>query len=376
MNEDGIDLIGYGAKKRLLDDVAAVVDFPPRILAERSGWLGSHFILPDGEVIAPNGVEPAEVVFRPAPGKCSKAGNVVSWRRQVATPLAAFDLPSFVLMIPFAAPLLALSGRYDNIGFELVGRGGIGKSTLQQLAASVVGAPSGAEAYWTSLDTTLAGLELLMPTYNDLPFILDEANLYLARSTEGGEARHMRNLAFKLASGGATVRRNANLPPPGSRFISLVSANEPFGAITAAARGEGFRAAADRLLTLSVPDQSGGAIASPPAGFASSGSFVRSIMAAANRNHGVAFHRFLTRLVKRRHEDEEGLRSVIATSLAEFRAAAGADENDGSAWRVADAFGLVATAGQAAVRYGALPRSFRCFEAALNCYRVNRGLRS
>jgi hypothetical protein len=367
-----IVLVGHGTKGRLLARVAAITDFPNLVLAEHSGWVGNQFVLPDGQVFSPSGVDPAEVVFAVDPMKCHRAGTVVGWRRHVAEPLSTFDLPSFLLMMPFAAPLLALTDRADNIGFELVGVRGRGKSTLQELMASAVGAPSRPAQYWISLDTTLAGLECQMPIHNDLPLIMDEANLYLANTTDGGEARHMRRLAFKLANGHTTARHGDKLRSTGSRYVTLISANDSFQAVTATARGKGFLAAADRLITLTMPDRPGGAINGIPDGYTSTGEFMDAVKAAARTDHGVAMPRFIQRLVDRRHRDEAGLRQVIASGLADFRRAAGTDESDGSARRVADAFGLIAVAGQAAVEYQVLPRSFRCTEVALACYNANR----
>ena len=81
---------------------------------------------------------------------------------------------------------------------------------------------------------------------------------------------------------------------------------------------------------------------------------------------------FLRRLVEDRAADEMALKRKIAKSMTEFRERVGVDENNGSATRVVDAFGLIFAAGMLAKRYGALPTELRCGPSALVAYELNR----
>jgi uncharacterized protein (DUF927 family) len=368
----GIVLIGARAKARLLAQAAAVQEFPDRFLIERSGWTASHFALPSGELIAGDIRDLGEVVFRGDPTKCTQAGSLGTWKREVAAPLAGQDIPSLLLMAAFAAPLLALTPRTDNFGFELVGAGGCGKTTIQQIVASAAGAPGHPNPYWMTMDTTLAGLEEAMPIHADMPMILDEANLYAGSAPDAAYGKHIRVLVFKLANG--TIKARYKATETGSyRYLYITSANQSFGEIARSARSATYKAAADRLITLRIADDAPFGVFGPlPSGVLSSGEFADSLRLAATRSHGKALRRFLHHLVRERVENEAALREKIAACMSEFRRAAGVAENDGSAKRVADAFGLVATAGRAAVKYGALPQSFRCMEAALTCYDIHR----
>ena len=132
-----------------------------RPLIEHSGWSGACFALPDGTVSAPEGVHDAVVVFDPLPDKYAKKGTCTGWKRHVAVPVTGQAMPMFMLMLSFMPPLRQFSHRPDNFGFELVGPGGTGKTTLQLAMSSIFGGTGrgGGGCYWITLDTTLNALE-------------------------------------------------------------------------------------------------------------------------------------------------------------------------------------------------------------------------
>lgn len=327
-------------------------------MIERVGWNGQHFALPDGTVFSPSGAQQPDIVFQRIPRRCSPRGTFKGWKRKVARRLAGQALAEFVLCLAFAAPLLALTNRVGNFGFELVGGKGTGKSSLQQLMSSVLGALQGEDGhYWVSFDATPNALEQSMAGFSDLPLILEEANLFVAGETARTRGNNFKALAFRLGGGSEKARFDQGQPKE-FRLIFLTSSNERLAKLMNI-NSEAARAAEDRLITLPIEGRPHGVLDFVPSGTANASQFIADLVAAADAHHGHAIRRFLSHLVQERADDERRLRAEIVRRMASFREKAGVDPNAGSAVRVADAFGLVFAAGALAKRYGALPRAFR-----------------
>ncbi len=371
----GINIVGRDQARDLVQRVAALTDFPLWNIIERPGWSGAHFALNTGEIFSPAGVEPAAVVFETVP-TIPVAGTHREWRRQVASPLAEHPIAAFLMMVVFAPPLLRLSSREDNFGFEIVGRRGKGKSTFQLLASSAVGIPSSniGHKYVVSMDATRVGIESTLEAHSDMALIIDEAGLFAPDDPPRTRGRKMRDIALKLGTG-EEKRKYGNLRPQSYRTIFVISGNEPLASLTAGLSGGINEAAADRLITLPIGDREFGLLEHCPSGFDDVRDFVKHLMACATRQHGTAIRAFLAGLVQHRHENEEGLRKRIDKLLKGFRRRVGVRKNDGSAGRVADAFGLVMVAGRLAQYYKVLPKSFDCAAAAEFCYRLAQGTR-
>lgn len=62
--------------------------------------------------------------------------------------------------------------------------------------------------------------------------------------------------------------------------------------------------------------------------------------------------------------------------MIKFRQTVGVDSNDGSAVRVADAFGLVYAAGKLSQQYGILPRQLKVRRAARKCHAMHLAVRA
>lgn len=352
--------------------MAELTDFPADNLIGNVGWNGQQFALPDGTVFSPESSAAGEVLFDRIRNRCAERGTLGRWKRGVAKPLVDQRIGTFVLCAAFAAPILKLTNRSGNFGFELVGPKGKGKSTFQQIMSSVLGGAIQSEDghYWTSFDATPGGLEQAMASHSDLPMILEEANLYIAGESSRIRAEHFKALAFRLANG-----FNKRRLGPGAegefRFVYVTSSNEPLSDLIGR-NSEAARAAADRLITIQIPpDRRHGLFDSIPDEFESGSDFAKSLIAAADQNHGHAIRRFLQKLVEARASDESKLKDEIAAMISLFCEKSLVDPNNGSAIRVAEAFGIVYAAGELAKRYGALPKPMRCGPAALACYRLH-----
>lgn len=369
------DIVLFGDDLRTaINKARGVSAFPPLTLIERPGWSGPHFALISGEVFSPDGAGEPIVLFEPQPQKCSAKGTA-AWRKVVRQLARRQPVVTFAVMIAFAGPLLRLSRLRENIGFELSGPKGVGKSTLQHLATSVVGPalePAG-QNYWITANTTINALEAELPLHNDLMIVIEEMSVMGAASGAKARADQMRELVFRMTQGTPKGRFGTVRGHP-SRFVYLTSTNDPIASLLAAQPSDAALAAGDRLLALPLSTKRKHGIFEKtlPDGCDTGEDAARAIAELVSEHFGHPMRRFLRMLVKARADDEISLIQQIDGYIAKFRDAVGIDGNAGSEARVADSFGLIYAAGRLAQRFHALPKELDCMQAALKCYRINR----
>lgn len=364
----GLIIVAKAAKASILQQVEELEDFTDKVIFARPGWCEGQFANASGRVFSPKGTQRGAVAFTPNSAKCSKQGNHAGWMAQVGSQLVGHPIPSFFVMACFAAPMLELSGRTDNVGFELAGEGGKGKSTTQRLMASVVGpAMERDRGYITSFRMTAAALERSMQWHSDMPFIIDEANLFGRGDGNGGYKAQMQAFGFQMG-GGMTKGRYENPQQESYRFVFVTSANEPFNELLDETHRDIANAATDRLMSISVPEGNAGVFGPLPSGFESYRQFTLALESAMSQQYGTAMPKFLRELVTQRHGDEDGLKAKIWRHIDAFKREVGANDNGGSGPRVAEAFGLVYAAGLFARRFRILPHDFDCLGAAVHCY--------
>ena len=364
----GVVLIGsdWGT---VVNQVQALQSFPPRRLIEQPGWTGNHFTMADGSVIGPGKRRKPKALFAGDGFFSSTKGTLGSWRDGVAAPLVGQNLLSFLLMAGFASPLLTLTQRQSNFGFELVGKGGCGKTTALYVMASACGPAvhSSGSNYWMSFNMTMAGMEKQLQRYNHLLTLFDEANLIVG-SRSSQEVGEFRERVFRLSDG--RTKSTAYSPMQQTvRTIYLTTANEPVSTLLAGGDDRTNAAAADRLITLMLDDnRPHGTFDFIPPEFGDATDFANHLKSVIADHYGVPLRQFLDKVAKARASDERALRADIRAYEMKFVRKVGVDTNDGSATRVAEAFGLVYAAGRLAVKFGVLPSNFQCMKAAKYCY--------
>lgn len=368
LSQKGLIIVSRAVKSEVIEQVEALGMFERRTIFARPGWREGQFVNASGKVFAPNGATKGWVAFIPNRLKCSRRGTHQKWVKGVADLLEAHPIPCFFIMVAFAAPMLELSGRTDNIGFELAGEGGKGKTTVQRIMTSVVGpAMEKDRGYITTFQMTPAAFERSMRWHSDMPFIIDEANLF--GSGEGGRAdkRKMRDFSFQMSSG-TTKGRFDNPQQEGFRFVFVTSANEPFNELLGETHTDVANAATDRLMSITVPEGDAGVFGALPSGYDSYRQFTLALETAMSQQYGTAMPMFLKKLVEVRQKDEKQLKAMIRRKIDLFKAEVGVNENNGSDVRVAEAFGLVYAAGDLARHFGILPPDFDCLGSAKHCY--------
>lgn len=368
----GLILPGSKRVQALLEQVMRVRDFVPADVVEKVGWNGPHFALPDGTVFSPPEVRTPLLAFNPVTGRCSVRGDFRKWRRKVARKLTGQSLAEFAMCLAFAPPLLALTNRVGNFGFELVGVKGTGKSRIQQLVSSALGGATQGEDghYWVSFDATPNALEQMMQGFSDLLLVLEEANLFLAGETPRVRGNAFKALAFRMGNGSTKARFDQAIQRE-TRLLIFSSSNEPLAELIGLS-SEAARAAEDRLITIPLlASRAHGVFDFIPEKHPNGDSFIAELISNADEHHGHAIRRFLTSLVADRARDEVALRAKIADLIVEFRMRAGANLANGSAIRVADAFGLVYAAGVLAKEYTVLPGEYRPGASVSACYQMH-----
>lgn len=372
MAEQGVILVAKIAKASVIEQVEELNEWTPRLIFSRPGWFDGQFVTASGKVYAPPKATEGLLGFFPDPTKCSRQGSHDQWLSQVAAPLTGHHIPCFAIMACFAAPLLGLVGRPDNFGFELSGAGGKGKSTTQRLMASVVGpAMEKDNGYITTFNMTSAALEQSMQEHSDMPFIIDEANLF-GRGGGSTDQRKMQDFSFQMGSG-TTRGRFGTHKQEGYRFIYVTSANEPFHQLLRHAYRDTANAASDRLMSITVPEGDAGVFGPLAPDYQSYRQFTQALETAMAGQYGTAMGKFLWALVRARHADETGLLAKLRNRIDAFKKRVGVNENNGSDVRVAEAFGLVYAAGFYARHIGVLPSTYDCMGAASYCYTNYRG---
>lgn len=368
LTRKGVTLVSKASRASVVEQVERIEKFTERLVFSRPGWHHGQFANASGQVFAPPKCRKGIVGFAPDTAKCATKGTHAEWLDQVARPLVGHHIPCFAMMACLAAPMLDLVGRTDNFGFELSGAGGKGKSTTQRIMASMVGpAMVKDRAYITSFNMTHAALEQSMRAHSDMPFIIDEANLFGAGSGGRADQRAMRDFSFQMGAG-ITKGRYGRHQQDGYRFVYVTSANEPFHELLSQAHRDTANAASDRLMSITIPEGDAGVFGDLPSGFATYRQFTLALEQGMSEQYGTAMPMFLRALVSARHKDGAKLIGRILRRVAEFNAHVGTNENNGSDVRVAEAFGLVYAAGRFAHFKGILPTEMDCLEAAAHCY--------
>ena len=361
--------------KDCVETVQRTALFPRLPLIDQPGWTLLHFGLPSGKAYSPKGSEPAIVLYRGDAQRYASKGSK-AWFTEVARLARGQSIITFALMLPFMGPLLQLSRVSFNPGFELTGPARVGKSTLQQLVASVIGpaiAQDGQNA-WLPANITTNALEERLVDHADFLLIIEEMSLFYADAGDRTRGAKLRDLVFKLASGTAKSRYQS-AQQKRVRLVYLTSSNETLSALIGSTGSRTSVAAGARLLTIPIAaSRPFGIFDKLPKGFESSEAAVRAITNLIEDHHGKPIRHFIAKLVEDRALDEAKLKRRIARHMDKFREAVGIDDNVGSEASIADVFGLAYAAGMLARRYGVLPEDLQFLKSVTTVYKLNRAL--
>lgn len=331
---DGVPVHALG--NNLDAAIGIIKHWPEDEIITELGWRGDTYTLPSGNVVGAQDGRHYRVISKLRQPGLQPSGKLKVWREQVARPICRWPIGNFALSAMFVPPLLDLVGERQTICFDLIGPVDIGKSTLQLLAASVVGPPREfCGSHFLTHAEAAADLHDVLTKVRGMPLLLDNAESIAAlpQAKRSGainalmfDNAHRQRPTLILSSGNAELWRMAKLSGPAKTWLSLLVVGR-FGVV-------GDRWTSD-------PDP---------------WPFMSGLIEIARDHHGVAYKRFVDRLVKEHSEDPEKLRDGLQRSISRFIERSGVARTNGAEYRHARAFGIVYAARTLARRYGALPK--------------------
>lgn len=335
----GLDIEpGRGARERLAQYIQTRRPRAFARLVERAGWHGRAYVLPgrvfgDTEerlILAPEATN--EHPFR-------QRGSLAKWRATIGHACEGNTRPAFAVSAAFAGPLLRLAGLQSG-GFHFVGASSRGKSTSLHAAASVWGAPEGKRS-WRSTDNAV---EFLAQLHSDSLLILDELKQCDARIV--GEA------IYTLGNGtgrNRAAQRGGLRPTPAWSVLFLSSGEVTPEAHMATARMQPMEGQRVRMPSIPAePEGCEGTAFETNHEHEGGAALSRFIEHSAALHYGHAGIAFLDHVAA----EFEAVRGRLRDGLAAFRFAHVKESADGQIGRIADRFGLVATAGELATEWG------------------------
>ncbi|MFZ6761316.1 DUF927 domain-containing protein [Pseudoroseomonas sp. WGS1072] len=302
-----------------------------------------------------------------APHAFQQQGTLDDWKQNVAALCIGNSRLAFSVSCALAGPLLQLAA-VDGAGFNLKGASRLGKSTALRLAASVWGGDpaTGASAFIKTWRTTSNGVESTAAAHSDTLLVLDELGQLDGR--EAGEA------AYMLANGKGKVRASRNgLARPELRWRAMILSSGEVGIAEKSEEAGKIMRAGQEVRLIDIEADAGAKLGlfenihahTSPADFA------EHITAATTAQFGSAAPAWLTWLVGRLAEDEEGFRTNLIRRRGEAAKRMLPAGAGGQVASVAALFALVGVAGELAAEAGVLPwpeteaedAAFRCFGA-------------
>lgn len=369
----GLDVMQTdGARRALVECLAKVRCTRRSRTVPRIGWHwgtsekpGASFVLPDRVCGVPPSGEVLTLDIDPPPTVFRQRGKLAEWTAQVAEPCRGNSRLMFAVSLAFAGPLLTPL-REEGGGVHLRGDSSKGKTTALQLAASVWGAPIGADPFVRQWRSTANAQESTAASHNDCLLPLDEIGQ--ADPREIGEA------AYMLANGQGKdrMRDRGGLRRTATWRVLFLSTGEETLADLMARGGRHVKAGQEvRFLDVPADAGAGFGIFEDVHGAADGNAFSRELRQASQQCYGTAGPAFLDWFAPRLAGDPAWPSEVLAPRLRAFVDRAAPPGSDGQVLRAAGRFALAALAGELATEAGVTRwERGEAEAAAMACFRA------
>lgn len=313
-------------------------------LVDRGGWHGHHYLTSTGTVGPCSTEMPirAECLGR-APA--SNATELARWQDNVAALVQGNSRLVLALCAAFAGIAIGLVDGQGSFGLHFRGRSSTGKSTALAVAASVFG-PAGREiSNWRSTDN---GIEALAEQHHHRLLILDEIAQIDPRAAAQVGYTLGNGLGKQRANGAGRSVASASwqLIFLSSGEISLEEKITEWAGAPTMREGQ-----AVRVMDLPADVGKGLGIFDTLNGFADGASLSDHFKTATSSSTGDVGVAFAERLTC----DVETSRRALIEVQSRFIADHKPDEADGLTRRALAHFGLLAAAGELAIKLGILP---------------------
>lgn len=320
--------------------------------ASKTGWALNQtaYILPEQQICA----DPAKATLYTGPkliNKYQRAGSLRGWQGVIQ--LVGYN-PNFefALFCAFAGPLLPFIGA-DYGGFIFTGKSSCGKTTALHVSASVWGHPKG---QIITFNSTVNGLEATAEAYNDNTMYVDEL---------GTASREALRCIYQISEGAGRIRcgRDGNLKPNKTWRTLMLGTGEMN--IVEKIRQEGGIAKTGQEIRLCEIPVSQDELQSHPE--YSDQKLIATLMQGVTENYGHAGPAFIAKFVERMRQDANfipDLREKMRKLAMDFMPTALGGSSQIA--RVAQAFALVAIAGELACEFDILSKY--AFESRTTAY--------
>jgi putative DNA primase/helicase len=311
---------------------------------KRPGWTGNAFVFPDGSSYGDDGQLISFETRDPINQAIFTAsGDATSWNEHIGRLCVGNTRLALAVCIALSGPTLHLLGA-ESSGFHFRGRSSIGKTTILRVACSVWGSPEKVKRNWRA---TSNGLEVVAAQHNDLLLALDEFGEITP--AEASAVTYMlgngQGKTRATATGGARTVATWRLPYISTGEVGLADHLQGAG-ITVRAGQEA------RFVDIEAAPAGGHGLFDVLHEYPNGADLSRALTTSGEQYHGAIGRAFVAHLADPAHKP--AAIEYLQTSIAEFVQQCVPVDADGQVTRVAHRFGLVAAAGELAVRIGLL----------------------
>lgn len=309
-------------------------------LIKNTGWRGKDvFVLPASVIGTPG--EQLKLITDGHKNEYTCSGTLQDWQDHIARYCVGNDRLILGVSLALAGPLLEKIG-LENGGIHLLGQSSTGKSTIAKVASSVWGG-SDFMKNWRMTDNAL---EFLAASRNDTHLGIDELNQ--ADTTKAGRMNYL------LGNGEGKTRSSASggyRKAVKWRLLVLSTGEKGFAECAEESKGRYKAGQEVRMVELPACGEgyAYGAFQNDH-GLGGGKGLSEYLNASVHSYYGTPAISFLEKLVQLPSDQIKELFKTLSDRMHD-----GLYQPDGQVSRVAKRFGLIATAGVLAIRFGILP---------------------
>ncbi len=343
------------ARQKLLEYVSMFSPQRKLTLVGKLGWYKNHFILPN-QIYPQNN----ELILHSSSNidrQFETSGTLLEWQETIAKYAKNNSRLILALSTAFAAPLLHLVNE-ESGAIHLVGNSSLGKTTALQVAASVWGASS----FIKQWRMTCNALEVVAQNHSDCLLPLDE----LAQA----DSKAVSDMIYMLANNEGKRRLRSEIilrTQHNWRTLILSTGEIDIATKVAESSKRAFAGMEVRFVSLSANCDGGHGIFEDLNDFNNGEQFSRHLKEATSKYYGTAIQKYLEVLTS----DIDAITTQIKQIQQEFKTKYTPEHSSGQIARVASRFGLIAAAGELAIKFGILTLApGDAIEAIAKCFKA------
>ena len=338
----GVIIAPDGKARNLLQSYLMSYPTETRALCvDRVGWHDNVFVLPSEQIGQHEDND--LIVYQTTQGIDSNyqsKGTLKQWQKNISMPLSTHSKLVVALSSAFAGQLLAPLEQQNGAGVHFKGQSSKGKTTALYVGCSVWGKPS---QYCKTWKSTGNALEHTAYIHNDGFLALDEIG-------EVANPKELGNIAYMLANGKGKARltKEIKAKPSYTWKIIFLSTGEKSLKEIMQENGQKTKLGQEiRLIDIDIDQSEYGLF--DQIDFAEDGAKQsRLLVERSNQAYGVAGMEWLKYLT----DDKEKVISQAKQLLDQYNLELVAEHKQGHIVRVANAFALIAVAGELATQAG------------------------